>query len=147
QYGTVHLTAGTYNLSAPLVLNHPVTINADAGATLLFAQGVNDPTWSAAIKIQSGHTTLDGFAVRFAGPIRWTDGVSYGPAVIGTTDNLDTNPGGLKVNISLTHLDLESPPVANPDQWEDAPSLIRVVSASNGVIANNVLKGGTTEFI
>ena len=74
QYGTVHLTAGTYNLSAPLVLNQPVTITADPGTTLLFAQVPGDPTWTAAIKINAGNTTLSGFAVRFAGPINWTSG-------------------------------------------------------------------------
>ncbi len=38
QYGTVHLSAGTYTLTHPLVLSNPVTITADPGATLLFAQ-------------------------------------------------------------------------------------------------------------
>src|SRR5262249_3004099 len=86
-YGTVHLTPGTYALSAPLVLSRPVTIPADPGTTLLFSQAADDPTWTAAVKILAGNTTLDGFAVRFAGPIDWTSNISYGPAVIGTTDN------------------------------------------------------------
>ena len=72
-----------------MILNHPVSILADPGVTLQFSQGESDPTWSAAIKLNAGHTTLDGFAVRFATPIRWSDNISYGPAVIGTTDNLD----------------------------------------------------------
>ena len=58
----------------------------------MFAQGPAEPPWTAAIKIHGSHTTLQGFAVRFAGPIRWKDDVSYGPAVIGATDNLDKNP-------------------------------------------------------
>jgi hypothetical protein len=145
QYGTVHLSAGTYNLSAPLVLNRPVTITADPGATLLFAQPAGDSPWTAAIKINAGHTTLNGFAVRFAGPINWNASVSYSPAVIGTTDNLDPGPVQLLEDITLTGLDLMAPPAASA--WEPAPSLIRVVTAQNGVIQDNLLKGGTTEFI
>jgi hypothetical protein len=144
QYGTVHLTAGTYNLSAPLVLNQPVTINADPGATLLFTQPAGATPWTAAIKINAGNTTLSGFAVRFAGPINWSSTVNYGPAVIGTTDNLDPGPPRLLVNITLSGLDLETPPAAS--SWEPAPDLIRVVSAQSGTITNNALKGGTTEF-
>jgi hypothetical protein len=145
QYGTVHLSAGTYHLSAPLVLNHPATITADPGATLLFAQPAGATPWTAAIKINAGHTTLSGFAVRFAGPIHWNDSVSYSPAVIGTTDNLDPGPVPLLEDITLTGLDLMAPPAAST--WEPAPSLIRVVTAQNGVIQNNILKGGTTEFL
>jgi len=145
EFGSVHLTAGTYNLSAPLVLNQPVTITADPGTTLLFTQGPNAPTWTAAIKINAGNTTLSGFAVRFTGPINWTSGISYGPAVIGTTDNFDPGPGQLLENITLTNLDLESPPAAS--SWETAPDLIRLISAQSGVISDNTLKGGTTEFV
>jgi hypothetical protein len=145
QYGTVHLTAGTYNLSTPLVLTQPVTITADPGTTLLFSQAANAPTWTAAIKIMAGHTTLNGFAVRFAGPINWTANISYGPAVIGTTDNFDPNNGQPIEDVILTHLDLQAPPAAT--SWEQTPSLMRLVSAQSGVVANNTLKGGTTEFI
>ena len=145
EYGTVHLAAGTYNLSAPLVLTQPVTIIADPGTTLLFSQPANAPTWTAAIKIMAGHTTLDGFAVRFAGPISWTANISYGPAVIGTTDNFDPNNGQPIEDVTLTHLDLQGPPAAT--SWEEAPSLLRLVSAQSGVVSDNTLKGGTTEFL
>src|SRR5262249_54945406 len=38
-YGKIQLSPGKYRLNAPLVLNHPITINAPlGGATLLFAQ-------------------------------------------------------------------------------------------------------------
>jgi hypothetical protein len=144
QYGTVHLTAGTYNLSAPLVLNQSVTITADPGATLVFAQAAGGAPWTAAIKIKAGNTTLSGFAVRFSGPINWASTVNYGAAVIGTTDNLDSGPSQLLVNITLSGLDLETPPAASA--WEAAPDLIRAVSAQSGAITNNTLKGGTTEF-
>jgi hypothetical protein len=147
RFGTVQLSAGTYALSQPLVLNQPVTIAAGPGVTLLFSQRANDPAWTAAIKINSGHTTLSGFAVRFAGPIRWADSISYGPAVIGSTDNDDTGPSAsqVKVDITLTHLDLMSPPATS--SWEIAPSLIRLASALSGQITDNVLKGGTTEML
>ena len=144
QYGTVHLAVGTYLMAAPLVLTHPVTINADPGTTLLFSQAANAPTWTAAIKIMAGHTTLDGFAVRFAGPVHWTDGISYGPAVIGTTDNFDPNDNQPIEAITLTHLDLQSPPAST--SWEEATRLMRLVSAQGGVVNTNTLKGGSIEF-
>jgi hypothetical protein len=146
QFGSVRLTAGTYNLSQPLILNNPVKITADPGATLVFSQKNTDAPWTAAIKIESGRTTLDGFAVRFATPVRWNLNVFYGPAVIGTTDNLDSaGHNDARAGIVLTHLDLQSPPASSA--WEEAPRLIRVVTASGGQIAGNTLKGGTTEFL
>ncbi len=145
RYGTVWLASGTYRLDRPLVLDNPVSILAQPGVTLLFSQAPDAPSWSSAIKIHSGHTTLDGFAVRFAGPIRWTSGVSYGAAVIGTTDNFDTGANPLKVDIVLTRLDLESPPASSA--WEEAPRLIRLATAQTGRIADNILKGGTVEFL
>ncbi|MBX6315253.1 MAG: hypothetical protein IRY99_20430, partial [Isosphaeraceae bacterium] len=144
RFGTVYLAAGTYDLNRPLVLNHPVTIQAAPGALLRFSQAADDAPWTAAIKINAGHTTLDGFAVRFAGPVRWNGNTSYGPAVIGSTDNLDPGPTGLKVEIRLKDLDLESPPV--PSGWEEAPRLIRLVTAMSGQIEGCTLKGGTTEY-
>lgn len=146
-YGTVHLSAGTYLLGHPLLLNNPVAILADPGVTLRFSQAASDPAWSTAIKIRAGHTSLDGFAVRFATPIRWADNVSYGPAVIGSTDNLDTGPSPLNAGLSLTHLDLESPPVLDGNAPIEAPRLIRMASALDGTISGNTLKGGTTEVL
>lgn len=145
-YGTVRLSSGTYSLSSPLVLNQAVTITADPGATLVFSQGANDPAWTAAIKVHAGHTTLENFAVRFATPIRWASGINYGPAVIGTTDNLD--PAGAqdpKAAIAIKGMDLQSPPPAS--SWEEAPRLLRLVSAASGEISGNILKGGMTEVV
>jgi len=143
RFGQVHLTAGTYNLNQPLILNNPVKISADPGATILFSQAATDPTWTAAIKIHSGHTTLDGFAVRFATPIRWNWSVISGPAVIGTTDNLDQGHTDVKEDVVITHMDIASPPAAS--SWELTPDLIRMMSASSGQVSYDVLKGGTTE--
>ena len=142
-FGSVHLSAGTYNLSAPLVLNHPVNISADPGATLLFSQASGSAPWTTAVLVQGSHTSLDGFAVRFAGPINWNQNVQFGPAVVGSSNNIDPGTGDPLIGLSFTHLDLQAPPAAS--SWEVAPSLFRLVSASSGTVANNTLKGGTTE--
>ena len=146
QYGTVSLAEGTYRLLHPLVLNHPVTLTSEGKATLLFAQAATDPPWTAAIKIHCGHTTCNGFAVRFDGPVRWEQDVSYGPAVIGTTDSRDQGHSELKVNVVMTRLDLEIPAAADPSKWIEALRLMRLTNAHSGMIAGNILRGGPIEF-
>ena len=74
---------GRIGSTRPLVLNQTVALVGVPGATLLFAQGADQPPWSAAITVHRSRTTLDGFAVRFAGPVRWKTDVSWGPAIIG----------------------------------------------------------------
>ena len=128
------------------MLNRPVTLTSEGKATLVFAQAATDAPWTAAIKIHCGQTTCNGFAVRFEGPIRWDQEVSYGPAVIGTTDNKDQAHPELKVNIVLTRLDLEIPPAADPSKWIEAMRLIRLTNARGGMIAGNILRGGPIEF-
>ena len=117
RFGSVALTPGTYRLNRPLVLNRPLRLTSSGGATLLFSQPASEPTWTSAIKVHCGNTTLSGFAVRFQGPIRWNNDVSWGPAVIAMTDNLDQGHDELKVNITFKNLDLEIPPVENPGAW------------------------------
>ncbi len=146
QYGTVSLAEGTYRLLRPLVLNRPVTLTAEGKATLVFTQAPADAPWTAAIKIHCGQTTCNGFAVRFEGPIRWDQDVSYGPAVIGTTDSKDQPHPELKVNIALTRLDLEIPAAVDPSKWIEALRLIRLTNARSGMIAGNILRGGPIEF-
>jgi hypothetical protein len=146
KYGTLVLAPGTYRLARPLVLNRPVTITSEGGATLLFDQAATEPAWSSAIKVHCGNTTLNGFAVRFAGPVRWNNEISWGPAVIGMTDNLDPYYEKPRYNIAFTHLDLEIPPVADPFGWVDALRLMRLIRAKNGVIAGNTLRGGPIEL-
>ena len=143
-YGTVRLAAGVYPLAQPLILNHPVKIEGAPGSLLVFSQAVASPTWTAAIKVNSSHTTLTGFAVRFATPIRWTDNISYGPAVIGATDNYDLNNYDSKVDLVFSNLDLQAPPALT--SWEEAPRLFRLNNAESGSILGNLMKGGTTEF-
>jgi hypothetical protein len=145
RHGVVVLGPGIYPLRAPLLLNHPVTLTSEGGATLRFAQAAGDSPWTTAIKVHCGNTTLNGFAVRFEGPVRWNQEVSWGPAVIGMTDNLDQGHDDLKVNVVFTHLDLEVPPVEKHDGWVEAVRLMRLIRARSGVISHNKLRGGTIE--
>lgn len=145
RFGTVRLAKGEHLLARPLVLDHPVRIIGEPGATVIFAQGKADPPWSAALKIHAGQTTLEGFAVRFAGPVRWAQGVDHGPAVVGTTDNQDQGPhDDPRADISILKMDLESPPAST--DWEEAPRLLRLVTAACGTIEGNTFKGGITEL-
>lgn len=139
QYGSLHLSAGVYLVSQPLLLSRPISITADPGATILFTQAAGDPVWTTAISVECGNTTLDGFSVRFAGPIRFAIGTGTEPSVIGTP--ISRTP---LVNIRLTHLDLMSPPPSS--SWEAAAHLVWATLAQSGVIADNILKGGLTEF-
>ena len=59
---------GTYRLTRPLVLNRPVTLTSEGGATLLFAQAGDEPPGPAAIKIHCGNTTLERLRRPFRGP-------------------------------------------------------------------------------
>ena len=104
------------------------------------------PPWSAAIKIHCGNTTLAGFGVRLGGPIRWNNEVSYGPALIGTTDNFDQGSHDPKFNLMFKNLDLEIPVVTGATPWVDALRLLRLGWARSGVIEGNILRGGMIEF-
>jgi hypothetical protein len=146
RFDTVRLTAGVYRLDRPLVLSRSVSITADPGASLRFQQPADSAPWTAAIKIHAGRTTLDGFAVRFDGPVRWDWDVNFGPAVIGTTDNRDVGQFPPKVGLTFTRLDLEGPP-AGSAAWEQTPDLIRLVGAEGGRIEGNRLRGGSIEFL
>jgi hypothetical protein len=142
--GTVTLAPGVYPLSKPLTLARPTRIVGEPGAVLRFAQPNEGPAWTSAIKVLAGGTVLEGFAVRFAGPVRWDWPVSFGPSVIGTTDDRDEPAKERNHYITLARLDLEGPPPAS--SWEETAHLIRVVSASGGRIEGNTLKGGSTVF-
>jgi hypothetical protein len=146
RFGTVVLSKGTYRLSHPLVLKRPISLQSDGGATLLFEQPAGDAPWTTAIKIHCGNTSLRGFAVRFAGPVRWNWQTSFGPAVIGLKDNFDDGHDEPKPNISITRLNLEAPPVEDPRGWVESVRLMRLLHARNGVVTENVLRGGPVEF-
>jgi hypothetical protein len=145
RFGTVFLGQGNYRLSRPLVLNRSVTFTSDGGATLTFAQGEGEPAWPAAIRVHCGNTALNGFAVRFAGPIRWKNDPSWAPAVIGVTDREGPGNNEARVNVALTRLDLQIPPVENRGGWIDALHLVWL-RAKCGVIEGNILRGGPIEF-
>ena len=92
---------------------------------------------------------MKGFAVRFTGPVRWNKEVGWGYAILGMTDTLDKPTPELaehKYNVTLTDLDIDSPPSANPAAWEEAPRLMRLVNAEGGKIVGNRLRGGTIEL-
>jgi hypothetical protein len=144
RFGAIRLPRGIYRLSKPLVLNNTITVSGEKGSTLLFEQPSTEPPWSTAIKIHAGRTTLEGFGVRFEGPVRWNWAADAGPAVIGSTDNLDGGAHPVKAGIVLRNLDLESP--SSPGPWDPAPNLIRLLTAINGRIEKNTLKGGSTEL-
>ncbi len=88
--------------------------------------------------------TLDGFAVRFAGPVRWADGIVYGPAVIGTQSSSPAQ--STLADLNLVNLDLESPPSDDATRWVEATRLVRLVGALGGRIEECTLRGGTVEF-
>jgi hypothetical protein len=143
---TIQLTPGSYRLGRPLVLSQQVALRGEPGATLLFAQGADQPPWPAAITVHRSRTALDGFAVRFAGPIRWKTDVPWGPAVIGMTETNDNSHPDPRLGLTFTNLDLEAPPAASPGGWEDAPRLLRLVNARSGRVARNRLRGGMIEL-
>ena len=131
-------------MDRPLVLDRPIVISGEPGAKVVFSQKGEDKPWSAAIKIHSGHTTLESFAVRFATPIRWTSALRDEQAVIGVTDASDPGPRDLKADLNFRGLDLEGPPPAT--KWEEAPRLIRLGYSVCGTIEKNTLRGGSIEL-
>jgi len=157
--GTVKLVGSkSYNLSSPLILNHPITIEGPGGGsmpTLTFSQG-DSIKFATAIIINSGHVTLRGFGVNFSGTFNWSyDGnVNFGPAVIGTPTNFDninypetwppTNTP--LVDINILNMNISAPTIPDSQFSQSnpvaAPNLIRLYSALSGQVKNNVLKGG-----
>ncbi|MFO0953933.1 MAG: hypothetical protein U0835_22805 [Isosphaeraceae bacterium] len=146
RFGEVRLSPGNHVLTQPLVLPRPIRLVGEPGSVLVFQQKPGSPAWTTAIKIHSGGTTLKGFAVRFVGPIRWNREVSWGPAVIGTTDNLDNLPTPPKHGLVFEGLDLKGPEASRTDGWEEAVKLMRLLHVPGGRIVGNTLHGGTIEF-
>jgi hypothetical protein len=146
RFTTVQLTKGTYRLTKPLVLSESVTLTGEPGTTLLFAQESADPPWPAAITIHKSRTTLEGFAIRFAGPIRWNEDVHWGPAILGATPLFDDAHKDLRAGLTFSKLDIEGPPAANPATWAGATRIMRMVNARNGKIVGCTLRGGMIEL-
>jgi hypothetical protein len=146
RFGTVKLTKGTYRLEHPLILSQSVALSGEPGTTLLFAQGASEPPWPAAITIHKSRTTLEGFAIRFAGPIRWNEEVHWGPAIIGATPLFDDAHKDLRAGLTFSKLDIEGPPAAEPSKWVWATRIMRMVNARNGKILGCTLRGGSIEL-
>ncbi len=148
QHRTVKLAAGTYTMTQPLVLEKPVNLVAERDATLLFQQSSDQPPWPAAITVHRSHTTLDGFAIRFDGAIRWQEDVAWGPSVIGVTSIQDNSHPDPRVDLTFANLDIEGPAASSdrPGQWSPAVRLFRLINARSGRLLGNTLKGGTVEF-
>jgi len=144
EYDLIHLESGVHELDRPLVLSRPVAITAEPGATLQFDQQELAEPWVAAIQIEQSQTRLEGFAVRFDGPVRWDWSVPFDPAVIASIPDGNRRQFGLE----LKGLDLEAPPVtASNTEPAWAPKLIRFVSADSGRIVGNRLRGGATHLV
>lgn len=146
-YGTIRLKAGVYPLSAPIDLVNSISLIAEPGAVLSFSQASGDPAWSYAIKVRKSHTTLDGLTIRFATPIRWAADFQLDPAVIGSSygpSNFGPNP---KVDLNFRNLDIEYTPQTSSLDFYNLSNirLIRSNYDDNGVIANNILRGGQVE--
>ncbi|WP_337174760.1 hypothetical protein [Paludisphaera sp.] len=146
QGGTVALAPGTYRLNQTLTLNQPVVLTAPQGATLVFSQPTDSAPWTTAIKIHKGRTTLEGLAIRFEGPIRWEGDVSYGPAVIGTSDSRDKDPWEKKWGLSLLKLDIEASANPEPGNWGDALKAMRFTNADGGRVEGCKILAGPIEF-
>lgn len=144
--GTVTLAPGNYRLDRTLTLNQPTILTAPQGATLVFSQPAGSSPWTAAIKVHKGRTTLEGLTIRFEGLIRWDGEVSYGPAVIGTSDNRDTNPFEKKWGLVLSKLDIEAPPNPETGKWTDALKAMRFTNADGGRVESCKILAGPIEF-
>lgn len=146
KFGTVQLKSGEYRLDRPLVLDRPVRVVGEPGTRLVFSQRSESAAWTTAIKIHRGNTSLENLTIRFEGSIRWDEKVSYGPAVIGSTDERDTAFHEPKANVSLIGLDLECPESTGKEAWNEAMRLVRFMNVHGGRIAGNSLRGGMVEF-
>ena len=145
--GTLTLAPGTYPLHRPLILDEPITIRGMAGGDApLFSQTPDDTTpWETAVEIRRSNTTLAGFAIRFADPIRWSEGGP--PAVLGASRS-GQGAGDPRTNVVVARMDLEGPPVPGPvpaDKLVSSPFLMRLGDAASGRIVGNRLRGGTTD--
>ncbi|WP_337174784.1 discoidin domain-containing protein [Paludisphaera sp.] len=135
---SVHLSAGTYSLDRPLVLDAPVRLTAEPGAVLNFvlsaAPGSPWNNETGAIYVRSSHVALDGFDVRFTGTTaEWsTHARNVVQAGLGTID----------VGLTFTNLDVVAPAAAAPGAWEMAVPLMNFDDGDTGVIAANALTGG-----
>ncbi|MFM7590501.1 MAG: hypothetical protein ACKO85_01790, partial [Isosphaeraceae bacterium] len=143
--GVIQLSPGTYRLNRPIVIDKPTVIEGKPGAILLFSSS-DQTAWSAAIKVRSAGVRLSNFAIRFEGSTHWANNVDYGPAVIGTTDNLDT---GFDHNQPIWGLSLDRLDITGPQPGptrENAPpealKIVRALNVRNGRMEGCIFRGG-----
>ena len=127
-YGTLYLSTGTYRLDQQLLLNHPVTIRAAAGAnaTLVFTQPQSSPTptvWSDAIQIRSSHVTLQGFSIQFAGSFLWT---TTGGSATGVINAYPDASGRPPIDVTITGMNIQGPAQSLFDQATDPTASVAV---------------------
>ncbi|WP_422928853.1 hypothetical protein [Singulisphaera sp. PoT] len=148
--GTIYLTAGNYVMTQTLDLPNPITINAAPGVTVTFS----DPTgasWTNAITIHSGHTTLNGFTIQFD-PTNKNNRANWKAPqnVIGLGNSVPISGlmiENMHINGPLSSGVIKNTVTAAPGIWhEEANSLLSLGGPSSGSIVNNVFKGGYLDF-
>jgi hypothetical protein len=129
-YGTIYLRSGTYSLTQPLRLYHPVTICPASGATatLQFSQpqtnGAAPSVWDDAIEIRASHVTLQGFSVQFSGPILWTHTNTLTYGVINVPQYLSPQP----IDVTISNVAIQGPTQSLFDQATDPTTTVAVSS-------------------
>ncbi len=149
EYGTIKLSAGTYTVNHPIELKHPVTITGPREAIVQFKQPAGDEPWHGVFYISADNVTLEGFTLRFDGPVRWaTDDWRLGCALIRTHERADRT--GDLVNLTVRDMDIESsaiPPLADKSKPVDVPNILRAGRVLSGRIIGNTFRGGTIDVV
>jgi len=143
-YGTVYLSAGTYNMNQQLILNNPVTIEpvAGASATLVFTQpqttsGSPMPTptsWSDAVRINASHVTLENFCIQFSGPFLWTTTTTSTPNVIDTSNSPS--------DVTISGMNIQGPTQSLFDEATNPTASIPTSPTFTDTLQNNKIGTG-----
>lgn len=152
RHGTVTLTSGEYRLNRPLTIDKPTRIEVEPNSRVIvkFTAGAGED-WTSAIKIRSGGVSLAGFTITCDSTIRWNQSVSYGPAVIATTDPMDNgfNHDTPLWGVNLQKLTIFGPTPVSATESRNPPEamkLIRIMNVSLGKIEGCILRGGTVHL-
>lgn len=146
EYGHVILSPGTYHFDRALELHEPITLTGPREAVLLFRQPATQEHWHEAILVLADNITLDGFSIRFDGPVHWKPfDWTRGCGVIQAPRR--TKPEDELVNLIVRNMDIQDSELADPDpaklQW--LPDLVRCGRVLNGQITGNTFRGGTID--
>ncbi len=147
EYGRINLAPGIHRLTRKLELTEPVTISGPREAVLMFKQPEEDEKWNEAIQILADNVTLEGFSLRFDGPVRWAIwDWTLGCGIIRA--RLRPDRTGDLVNLIIRNMDIEGSavgPIEDPSKPEWIPNLIRTGRILNGKIIGNTFRGGTVD--